>query len=38
LRAGEVQQVASFNVLSWQQPAGRYLDLNPAIKLVGALL
>jgi hypothetical protein len=30
LRAGEVQQVASFNGLSWQQPAGRYLNLNEA--------
>jgi hypothetical protein len=35
LRAGEVQQVASFNGLSWQQPDGRYLVLNHAVLPLG---
>jgi hypothetical protein len=30
LRAGEVQQVASLNGISWHQPGWRYLDLNQA--------
>jgi len=34
LRAGEVQQVASFNGISWHQPCWRYVDLNQAKMMV----